>query len=92
MIVNEGKDDEFEIRERSSVFVEFPFSLGISFDVIERWLAVEYEATAAPVTGQSGSAHEPFQTTDANGKTLDVGKFDAIEASFVQTLGLSLIL
>ena len=92
MVVTETGGQQFEVRERAGVFVEFPFSVGASFDVIEHWLAVELESTAAPVTGQSGSGHSNFQATDADGNIRSVAGFGAIEASFVQTLGLSLIL
>ena len=92
MVVTEPSGAQLTIRERSGVFVEFPLGLGASFDIIERWLAIEYEATAAPATGQSGSAYEVFKAIDSSGNLKDVGMFGAVEVSFVQTLGLSLIL
>jgi hypothetical protein len=92
MTATEPSGAQFTIRERSGVFVEFPLGLGASFDIIERWLAIEYEATAAPSTGQSGSAYQVFKAIDADGNLKDVGRFGAVEVSFVQTLGLSLIL
>lgn len=88
----EGFEDIFVIRDRASVFVELPIGLGVSFDIIDRWLAIEFESIAAPITGQSGTAHEIFQAVDAEGNTRDVGPFGAVQASFVQALGLSLIL
>jgi hypothetical protein len=91
MTVTEPNGATFLVRSRAGVLVEFPLGLGIAFDVIERWLEIEYEATAAPVTGQSGNAHEVFQAVDADGNIRDVGPFGAIEVSFVQTLGLSII-
>lgn len=90
MTVTEG-NETYAIRERSGVFVEFPLGLGISFDIIERWLAVEYEALAAPATAQSGDAHQPFQVTSEGGELREVGEFGAVELTVVQTLGLSLI-
>ncbi len=92
MTVTENDGTSYEIRERAAVVVEFPLGAGIAFDVIERWMSIHYEATAAPITGQSGAAHEVFQAVDADGEIRDVGGFGAIEASFVQTLGVSLIL
>ena len=92
MTVTESDGGNYIVRDRSGVFVEFPLGLGISVDIIERWLLIGYEATAAPITGQSGDAHERFQAIDALGRTRDVGPFGAIELSVVQTLGLSLIL
>lgn len=92
MTVTEPGGATYTIRDRAGVIVEFPLGLGIAFDVIERWMSIHYEATAAPITGQSGNAHEVFQAVDADGTIRDVGAFGAIEASFVQTLGVSLIL
>jgi hypothetical protein len=92
MTVTEPGGAPFTVRDRSGVFVEFPLGLGISVDIIERWLLVGYEATAAPVTGQSGDAHGTFQAVNADGQLRDVGPFGAMELSVVQTLGLSLIL
>jgi len=92
MTVTEPGGHAYEVQDRSGVFVEFPLGIGASFDVIERWLAIELESTIAPVTGQSGDAYEVFQAIDADGEIADVGPFGAIEASFVNTVGLSLIL
>ncbi len=91
MTLTEG-DNSYVVEDREGVFVEFPMGLGISYDVIDRWLAVGYEATAAPITGQTGNAHESFQAVDADGNTRDVGPLGAIEASIVQTLSLTVIL
>jgi hypothetical protein len=93
MIAYEGDPDrEFVIRKRSSVFVEFPLGLGISYDLIDNWLAIEFESTAAPFTAQSGNANRTFQVIDGTGNIQRVGAFGAVEVSFVQGLGLSLIL
>jgi hypothetical protein len=74
------------------VLAEFPFGRGASVDGIPRWLAIGDEASAAPVTGQSGDAHEVLQALDPAGNVRHLGAFGAVEASFVPTLGLSLIL
>ncbi len=92
MVVRERNDVTYQVRARDGVFVEFPISIGASFDIIERWLAIELEATGAPITGQSGDAHATVQAVDADGNLVDVGGFGAIQASFVNTIGLSLIL
>ncbi|MEQ9318797.1 MAG: hypothetical protein RIF41_06535 [Polyangiaceae bacterium] len=84
--------DNFVIRQRKSTFVEFPLGLGISFDIIDRWLALEFESLAAPMTGQSGNAHERFQAIGPEGTVRNVGRFGAAEVSFVQALSFSLIL
>jgi len=91
MTLTEG-DTSFTVEDREGVFIEFPMGLGISYDVIDRWIAVGYEATAAPITGQTGAAHEPYQAVDEDGNTRDVGPLGAIEASIVQTLSVTVIL
>lgn len=88
----DNPDKNFVVRPRKSVFVEFPLGLGISFDVIDRWLALELESTAAPMTGQSGNAHERFQAVGPDGNVRDVGRFGAAQVSFVQALSFSIIL
>ncbi len=92
MTVTETDGTTFEIRERAAVVVEFPLGLGVAFDVIERWMSVHYEATAAPITGHSGNGHEVFQAIDADGNIRDVGGFGAVDVSIVQNLGVSIIL
>jgi hypothetical protein len=83
----------FQVRERSASFVELPFSLGTSFDLIPNWLTIELEATAALHVGQRGEAlRDGAQAIDASGRRVSVGPFPEIAASFVQTLGLSLVL
>lgn len=80
------------VPNRSMVFVEFPLGLGVAVDVIERWLALELELRAAPHTGRSGEALETVQAVDAAGQLVDIGPLDAPDVTFVQTLGLALIL
>jgi hypothetical protein len=92
MTVTEPGGAIFDVPERNGVFVEIPFGVGLAYEVWPSWLTIEYEATAAPVVGQSGSAHESFQAVDAAGQLRDIGPIGAVEASFVQTLGLSLLL
>ncbi len=92
MTINDPTGGEFMVRERANVFVEFPMGLGVAFDVIPRWLAVEYEFYAAPITGTSGDALESYQAIDASGNLRDVGTVEDLDASFVHTIGLALIL
>jgi len=92
MTVTEPAGESYDIRERDASFVEFPIGVGIAYDVWPRWITIQYAASGAPVIGQSGSAHEPFQAVDADGQLRDVAALGAFDASFVQTLGLSLIL
>jgi hypothetical protein len=82
----------FTVKERSASFVEIPLGLGTSFDIIPNWLSVELEVTGAFALGQEGDALRPAQAIDAQGRKLSVGGFPELDATFVQTLGLSLIL
>lgn len=82
----------FEVRERSASHLEWPLGLGFSFDVIRNWLVVEVEATGGLYSGERGDALRSGQAIDAAGRLLRVGPFPNVRATFVQTLGLSLIL
>jgi hypothetical protein len=83
---------EFELPRRNGVFAEVPVGLGIAYDIVPRWVALSYEVVYASAFGQSGAAHEVVQAVDADGATRDVGPLGAVEGSFAQTIGLSLIL
>ena len=82
----------FQVRERAFSFVEFPLGVGISIDIIKNWLAVEYEATGAFHAAQRGTALRNGQAIDTAGHRISVGPFPSIAGSFVQTLGLALVL
>lgn len=82
----------FEVRERSASFVEIPLGIGASFDIVPRWLALEFEVTGAFVVGEQGSLVQAAQAVDAAGKIRSIGSFPTLDASFVQTIGLSILL
>ena len=82
----------FQVRERAFSFLELPVSIGTSFDIIKNWLTVEFEATGAFHVAQRGTALEKGQAIDTSGRRIAVGSFPSLTASFVQTLGLSLVL
>ncbi|MCC6523576.1 MAG: hypothetical protein IT373_13045 [Polyangiaceae bacterium] len=82
----------FTVHARAFVYWEVPLSLGIAYDLVPGWLSLEWSATAAPVFGESGTALDTFQAVDPKGNIRDVGPLGRIQGSFVQTLGLSLIL
>lgn len=84
--------DSYVVRERSFSFLEFPVGLGTSFDIIKNWLAVEFEATGAFHTSERGTARNSGQTIDPDGRRITVGPFPEITATFVQTIGLALVL
>lgn len=92
MSVQEPGREAFEVRERSMSFVEVPVGLGASFEIVPRWLAVEIEVTGAFVLSQEGNALHDAQAIDTAGRKRVIGSFPEMDASFVQTLGLSLLL
>lgn len=82
----------FRVRERAFSFVEFPIGIGTSFDIIKNWLSLEFEVTGAFHASQRGTALRDGQAIDADGHRTKVGPFPALSESFVQTLGLALVL
>lgn len=82
----------FTLRERGASFVEIPLGLGASWQIVPRWLSIDFEATAAFVAGQHGEAFDHAQTVDRAGHLRDVGPLPVMDASFVQTIGFSLLL
>ena len=82
----------FTIPERSAYIVEVPLGLGISFDIIPRWLSIQAELTGAFLIGHQGSAFDPAQAIDAAGKKRAIGLLPHLDASVVQSIGLSLLL
>lgn len=82
----------FEVRERAHSFVELPLGIGAAFEIIPRWLSLEVEVTGSFVTGQEGELLRGAQAIDGAGRKRAIGPFPVLDASFAQTLGLSLIL
>ncbi|HRI62698.1 MAG TPA: hypothetical protein PK156_00625 [Polyangium sp.] len=82
----------YQVRERVFSFVEFPLGIGTSFDIIKNWLSIEFEATGAFHAAERGTALRDGQTINTAGKRASVGPFPSLAATFVQTLGLALVL
>jgi hypothetical protein len=80
------------LQDRAFSFVEFPLGIGTGFDIIERWLALNYDLAVVPVVGQSGDAVEPFQGIDGSGKTRDIAALEPFDVYFAHSLNLALIL
>jgi hypothetical protein len=91
MSITEGSR-VISIDERADAFVEFPMGVGASFDLIPRWLSVEVEITGALVADQPGDALGNVQGHDNEGHLHDIGGFPVVDGTFVQTVGLSLVL
>lgn len=82
----------FSIPARSGYLIEVPLGGGIAFDLIPRWLSIQAELTGAPLLGYQGRAFEPAQAIDAAGKKRAIGSLPHLDASIVQSIGLSLLL
>jgi hypothetical protein len=78
------------IRDRSAMIFEIPVGVGGSIMLIPRLLSVHFELTGSFVPSQTGDALDQGQYIDAGGMTHDLGPMPRLDASFVQTLGLSL--
>lgn len=83
---------KYTIRERGGSFVEFPIGVGVSIEIVKRWLTFDLRATAAFVIEPNGDAFDLGQTVDASGKLQDVSPMPIMDASLVQTIGFSLML
>jgi hypothetical protein len=90
--VREGSHPPFSIYERDAFLVEFPMGIGATYELIPRWLNLELGFTGAPLLSQQGDALEKTQTIDYGGHKRTIGPLPKLDASFVQTFGLSLIL
>ncbi|MEJ7733212.1 MAG: hypothetical protein WKG00_28960 [Polyangiaceae bacterium] len=80
------------VDDRAEAFVEFPLGVGASFDLVPRWLSLEVEITGALVADQPGDALDNVQGHDNEGHLHDIGGFPGVDGTFVQTVGLSLVL
>lgn len=89
-VIDMGKT--YQVRERVFSFVEIPMGIGTSFDIIENWLAIEFEVTGAFHAAERGTALRNGQTIDTQGHRIPVAPFPLLSATFVQTLGLALVL
>lgn len=77
-----------QVGPREGVFVELPFGVGGSFDIIARWLAVSVDATYAPLTNQSGDLYREVQAIDAQGQLVHVHSMPKLGPSMVATASL----
>lgn len=82
----------YTVRERGASFVEFPVGFGVSWEVVPKWFSIDIQTTAAFVAGQHGEAFDEAQTVDDTGHLRNVGPLPVMDASIVQTIGLSLLL
>lgn len=97
MLVSEAgggrnSDTWFTVRGRGASFVAIPLGIGVSFDLIRNWLTIELESSASILLGKGGDAMQPAQAVDGQGQRRMVGPLPRPQATFMHTLGLSLVL
>lgn len=80
------------LHEQAFSFVEIPVGIGASFDLVKHWLSFDVELTGAALTGQRGDALDGRQLIDSHGSVRHTTGFPVLDASFMQTVGLSLLL
>ncbi|MEO7330750.1 MAG: hypothetical protein ABI193_19395 [Minicystis sp.] len=90
--VTEGAHPPFTIHERNAYLVELPVGLGVSYEIIPHVLNLDLSFTGAFLLSQQGEALQKSQAIDYAGKKRSVGAAPELDGSFVQTLGVSLIL
>lgn len=89
-VASAGKS--FLVRERAFSFVEIPVGIGTSIDIIKNWLSLEFEVTGAFHVAQRGTALRQGQAIDTEGHRVPMLALPMLSASFMQTLGLALVL
>jgi hypothetical protein len=82
----------FQVHTRGASFFEVPLGLGASLELVRDWITLDFETTGAFLLGQGGEATRPMQAVDNEGRRRTIGGLPRPEGSFVQTLGLSLVL
>ena len=91
IVVHETKHN-YRLRERSGVFVEIPLSLGVSYTIIPRWLALQAETGISPLIMQTGALYGSSPYTDNEGTLKYVGPFPTQSYVFNFAFGVSLVL
>lgn len=79
------------IAARGASFFDFPIGVGASFTLVPRWLSLELSLDVAPMLLKDGDAFVPVQAIE-RGKKVHASALPKIDATYRQTLGLSLLL
>lgn len=92
MHVADGDQRPYLVRGRGSSYFDVPLGLGVSIELIPRWLALDVSSWAAPTFAKHGTAHAPIEAIDASGVARAVGPLPEVPVWFVQSAGLSVLL
>ncbi len=82
----------FTVRDRAASFVDFPLGIGGLVEVVPQWLSIDLEVIAAPALPEDGSARIPIDVLDGAGRRRTVGPIPGANVSFIQALGVSVLL
>jgi opacity protein-like surface antigen len=92
MSVTERDRAAFMIRERADSVLDLPIGIGASFEVVPRWLRLEFELSYGIGLSQQGTGIDAAQAIDSEGRKRMIDGLPKIEGSVVQTVGVSLLL
>ena len=82
----------YVVAEREGVFVEIPFGLGASCEIVPRWVVLSLDITWGPNVAQSGSLFTPMQYTDSLGHVGHSPALPAVSSTFTQMLAVGVLL
>jgi hypothetical protein len=84
--------ESVELPIRSAVFVEFPFSLGVRYQILPRHLVVNVSGSASFLSNQSGRLEDDHDTPGASGRLVTVRGFPTLGTSFAALAGIGVLL
>ena len=82
----------FTVRDRAASFVDFPLGIGGLVEIVPQWLSIDLDVLAAPALPEDGSARIPIDTLDGAGRRHRIGPIPGAKVSFIQAIGLSVLL
>jgi hypothetical protein len=82
----------FVVRDRAASFVDFPLGIGGMVELMPNWISLDLDITVAPGLPENGSAAIDITTLDGAGRRRTVGPIPGAMVTFVQALGLSVLL
>jgi hypothetical protein len=87
-----GGAETVELPIRSSVFLEFPLSLGVRYEAIRNWLILGLTGSVGFLSNQSGKMLSSEETPGASGKLVTVGGFPEFGTSWNVLAGVGALL
>jgi hypothetical protein len=84
--------ESVELPIRSAVFVEFPLSVGVRYEILPRWIVLNVSGSASLLTNQSGRLEDDRDTPGASGSLVTVRGFPTLGTSFAAVAGIGVLL